>query len=116
LRFYGSPVSLPRQECLLAGTFHAIEDFSIDIGSLLGPVQRTLALLAIGAGGRTRIFSTGLPQYGDVATARRGRGADTAKPRYRPESHRGYLDPLAGHDLGNSPWRRRAKLNEERGY
>jgi len=92
------------------------EFVSLDIGSLLGPVQRTLALLAIGAGGRTRIFSTGLPQYGDVATARRGRGADTAKPRYRPESHRGCPDPLAGHDLANSSWRRRAKLNEERGY
>lgn len=36
LRFYGLPVSLPRQESLPAGTFHAIEDFSIDIGSLLG--------------------------------------------------------------------------------
>lgn len=35
LRFYGLPVSLPRQESLPAGTFHAIEDFSIEIGSLL---------------------------------------------------------------------------------
>ncbi|HEY9112348.1 MAG TPA: hypothetical protein VIM92_11320, partial [Rhodanobacteraceae bacterium] len=68
MRFYGLPVSLPRQESLPAGTFHAIEDFSIDIGSLLG--TRTAYVGFIGDTGAGR-------QNGDIldwtsAVRRRG--------------------------------------------
>jgi len=54
--------------------FDAIEDFSIDIGSLLGTHTAYVGFTGdAGAGGRARIFSTGFSQYGDVAGHLRGR-------------------------------------------